>query len=872
MEDRFGHDFSGVRVHTDAQAAESSLAVEALAYTVGNNVVFGANQYAPNTNHGKQLLAHELTHVIQQTNGNASHGNDIAENEAEMVADNVVSGKPTTVRINTGLTLQRSEPTEEELKKQRETGSAQCMSNRCHSSTSQMKDLRSFNSSDNAELRGWLSSQTPTEQSPSNEHKSPKKSDPKKFKELTPEEKALMIQMIKDEPVREAAEKTRKEEEIRKAITISHSTGAIYQDPYLDRPAAERKLRENHTRMKMLFPEMSDALESDPSYWKAMGIYNENDLATSTAIPKATPGVLPPKPLLNTGIVIDNPDYWKTPRGQASLKLKSEISATRNALEALYGERKDIVDSSILIRKTSEAVVGVEPPPIAKLNQCRSLLHEADDALKKDDVESAAKSYGEASRLQREASWYWSRYKEFMFLGAERVKEGLETVRDASKHSLMVLSMAATGGASTPLWIGVGGSIAIDLTSAGTRQALGEKVDWTKVTVDAAVQIILARFGGRFTQGLIGKLAKLPKFSGFDKSILGGAISGVLNGMESRLVTSAVDSKFKGETWGKTLENLVNGLADWGIFLDLMLGAVHAKLNKRPKITDLPDLSESPVLQGSKVGNTNDVSPPATPITAAKGSRGLPEGLDKIAPGTRPLGRLSDRHADTNKPPSEPLSQPVPKVVELQEPVVVGQTHGSGQKPSHLSVVQNEPVVDAATKKGTTPPSPSISGVSKNTNIPPKAAVGNTPKASTSTKPRGTNKFIAGSMTEAQFKESMKTEPGHYPYVISDANGTLIKRGIASDPIHEFNGYVTDPRPARGRMPYVQMHVYSPKAKYQALSAETAGNKMEIREGRESLNQRIDTREEMHGGAEWNDALEPGRVPEGTPLITISRF
>jgi hypothetical protein len=66
MEPRFRHDFSGVRVHTDARAAESARAVNALAYTVGNKIVFGAGQYMPETMGGKRLLAHELTHVVQQ--------------------------------------------------------------------------------------------------------------------------------------------------------------------------------------------------------------------------------------------------------------------------------------------------------------------------------------------------------------------------------------------------------------------------------------------------------------------------------------------------------------------------------------------------------------------------------------------------------------------------------------------------------------------------------------------------------------------------------------------------------------------------------------------------------------------------------------
>ncbi len=71
FEPRFGHDFSRVRLHADAQAAQSARAVEARAYTVGNEIVFGAGQYAPDTPAGKRLLAHELTHVVQNRNDDA---------------------------------------------------------------------------------------------------------------------------------------------------------------------------------------------------------------------------------------------------------------------------------------------------------------------------------------------------------------------------------------------------------------------------------------------------------------------------------------------------------------------------------------------------------------------------------------------------------------------------------------------------------------------------------------------------------------------------------------------------------------------------------------------------------------------------------
>jgi len=66
MEPRFGYDFSRVRVHSGTFAEQSTRDVNAKAYTVGHDIVFGAGQYMPGTRHGAQLLAHELAHVVQQ--------------------------------------------------------------------------------------------------------------------------------------------------------------------------------------------------------------------------------------------------------------------------------------------------------------------------------------------------------------------------------------------------------------------------------------------------------------------------------------------------------------------------------------------------------------------------------------------------------------------------------------------------------------------------------------------------------------------------------------------------------------------------------------------------------------------------------------
>jgi hypothetical protein len=74
FETRFGADFSGVRVHTDSRAGESAAALHAKAFTVGREIVFGSGQYQPTTEDGRRLLAHELTHVVQQAGMNRPDG------------------------------------------------------------------------------------------------------------------------------------------------------------------------------------------------------------------------------------------------------------------------------------------------------------------------------------------------------------------------------------------------------------------------------------------------------------------------------------------------------------------------------------------------------------------------------------------------------------------------------------------------------------------------------------------------------------------------------------------------------------------------------------------------------------------------------
>ena len=124
MEQRFGNDFSQVRVHTGDAAEQSARDVNANAYTVRHNIVFGAGQYLPQTSANKWLLAHELAHVVQQSGGSRMARDaliidapyEALEAKASGVADSLVSTRMTTSqdlrisRHNAGPeTIQRQE-------------------------------------------------------------------------------------------------------------------------------------------------------------------------------------------------------------------------------------------------------------------------------------------------------------------------------------------------------------------------------------------------------------------------------------------------------------------------------------------------------------------------------------------------------------------------------------------------------------------------------------------------------------------------------------------------------------------------------------------------------------------------------------------
>ena len=136
MESRLGHDFGDVRVHTDSRAHDSARAVNAHAYTVGSNIVFQRDKYDPSSTDGRTMLAHELTHVVQQRSGpvdgspagggiQVSDPSDRFEREAASNAERAMSAPAPVAVSPSGPAVQRQEAPPEEEKPEEEAPAVQ---------------------------------------------------------------------------------------------------------------------------------------------------------------------------------------------------------------------------------------------------------------------------------------------------------------------------------------------------------------------------------------------------------------------------------------------------------------------------------------------------------------------------------------------------------------------------------------------------------------------------------------------------------------------------------------------------------------------------------------------------------------------------
>ncbi len=589
MEQRFGHDFSQVRVHTDAAAERSAQDVNANAYTVGQDIVFGAGRFAPVTNVGKRLITHELTHVIQQQQMGS-------------------------------LEVQRDELSEEEKRKAIQA-KTQCESNLCHPSrrTDSFKGSSLFSDSPNLEaLRQFaLTSQKPPE-SPSSVEKKPEKGAHSSPPGLQPK------------PVSKKDSLTQGLEDLQNA---QRNLGK----PKSDQP---RAIDTSPIMSPQEMAQLAQAMQAADQRAK-LEVKQELTLADGTVISSTSPPpekkftIAPPKPgELTRDITFEGSVLAKAnvegEKARIIHNLDVELQRIEGITEICRGSAQQFLEQWPIMRRLADLTAGAEPPSMSIWFDVDTLIKQSQDAIKQGDLEKAIQLQEQANKALRNAQATWYRYKESNIGGAESIKTGAEYTRDGAKYSLMALATVASGG--TALAVATGASVAIDVTEAATKAALGEKVDWGQVAVDVAIQIVLSKFGGKLSSGLMGALQKNPATQKVETQVLRGIVHSLINGVESRTISTYIRALYQNAftqnkpiTWSEFIDQLVTQITDpKSIVMDIILGAVAAKARTKA-VGDAGASSKKPPPIENQLRGENELSPNNTATNRAPKLGDLPE-------------------------------------------------------------------------------------------------------------------------------------------------------------------------------------------------------------------------------------------------------
>jgi hypothetical protein len=480
MERLFSHDFGRVRVHHGNTAAEAASTLDAKAYTLGNDIVFGAGRYSPVTSDGKRLLAHELTHVVQQNQPDGQIASPHAtEGEARQGGANAVAGQNVAVQHSAGAAVQ-CDPVDDD-KLAHSTPPSYGHGRGPRPGASQEEVLEFLQSHD---------PHMPPSTKKEEEWYTPPPSTPSR------EELERRLEVVQ--------EQDRRQKEADRAAAIrahqSHipkpkAEGGHFGDfPSMSRADAARYVQQ-----------MQEEAEKRKAREKQLIKLVDGTVIDLAAQPEKRETPPPGERLVPVKVVIGDKTITL---GEANVS-GERAARTRNvvtglayvndsvAMNRMYWQRE--LDNYVAIRKISDLRAGVAPPQFSLLDAAEDATKSALSALEHDDLQGAEHELERAAKKLAFARSEWQRYRIANIEGAEKVQSDLENVRDASFTALAILAPGA-GTAGTVLAFGAPlAGQALDLAG---RAASGEKIEWGHVAADVAVQVALAKFGGKATESI----------------------------------------------------------------------------------------------------------------------------------------------------------------------------------------------------------------------------------------------------------------------------------------------------------------------------------------------------------------------------------
>ncbi|MET0357342.1 MAG: DUF4157 domain-containing protein [Cellvibrio sp.] len=585
MEQRFNQDFSGVRIHTDSNAAQSARDINANAYTAGNNIVFGSGKFSPESQQGKHLLAHELTHVVQQSQ---SH-----------IADELIQRDPDDQWIEAWKKKHPAQPV---------MGSKE-----------------------------WLAA----------------------FNAKTPEEQ--------------------KAQEEAKAKLMAQTNPAIAHAAPAPAPDL-KKMNENPAKMADFIKAQQEAHQRDEAL-KAKNKAAEAEKKRRAAAAEEERTSLGPS---------GSNDKRRALAGSPVLALQQQLEAMFKSKDEIEKFRKQVA------KLTPEEFFMAFPGMSA-------------------DMYLTLHDYGQVG------SRNWENFKPPPADIDAIMRRALKLPPDkylSQSHQDHLANAIVNGKGTT-----VAKELGISPEELERIAAYFKSTGRAGLYIDKDPLIMAQGYTGRESGygafQMRQRLANLEVLANSPFAGVGyGAASAFTDDEQKRMAWAGLGANLEGfATAAAGVGQGRQAMKDAGKSVSTADQIVDIAPNKTGSSGRTPPPAtpggltereasvvfgerQAPATGRASLGENSIVIGPAlsppTPISHAKGSRGIPEAFNKVAPGTRPLTNLADKRPQGSKPPSEPAAQSVPQAVQQQEQMAAGQTHGSGQGRAPLSLAPNEQTINSA--------------------------------------------------------------------------------------------------------------------------------------------------------------------------------
>jgi Domain of unknown function (DUF4157) len=524
MEPRFGHSFENVRVHYDGHAAESARAVNARAYTIGQHVVFDAGEYAPHRPAGRELIAHELAHVVQQSRSGSRTTAPTSQDSLEQSASSAawaISNAATSVNV---------------------AGASAIGLAREARSLSETVDVRTLNDSEllneAMQVQQWLAKNANTND-PASDHMT------------------AALNQIEAEQRRRDAERQKPRNPLLPKVSGDSKQALIQAMQLVDSIKASDSASGLYTVIIDGEPKELNATQVAQVRQKAKSLLKENigrvqRIADTASSRYADQSEIDKKhwivaPIVKTLGRVKDPGPFLTAEVALSRQAVAGAIAAADAdtfaqAAALFADAEtSAIKASKLWQAYFEGIISAGEMTITALEITRDVAFTTLGVLA--TIATAGAAAGATSAL------------------------GLEI------GSAGAANLIATG---APIVASVGG--------VAVQVAMGDKVDWGAAVIDVAMQLLVSRFGGQATKGIAGAVTKrlagklaaesLARI-GIEKMIQATIIQEGSTAL--RTVVESVYHSLRGDkiTWEQFLETLIARLTDpKGIAVTLLVSAI----------------------------------------------------------------------------------------------------------------------------------------------------------------------------------------------------------------------------------------------------------------------------------------------------------